>query len=768
MKFGIGQSVLRKEDKRLVTGTGSFLGDHMPSGTLEAVIVRSPLAHGAITATDIAAASAAPGVHAVLTGADYAADELGGMTSHTFLPGMHGGPPINPSYVPLAVDRVLYVGAAVAVVVADTKAQAADAAGLVEVTYDDRPTMITIDQAMAGDAAQIWDGTRQNVAFTIDLGNAEKTSAAIDGAAHVTRLTLINNRISANSMEMRGALAQFEPYNGQLTLQTSTQVPHGVRAVVAHALKLPENAVRVIARDVGGGFGMKGGAYPEDVLIAWAAMRTGRPVVWRADRSESLQSDFHGRDQQVTAALAFDADGHITGLEVDSIHNLGAFASSGAGVSPMFAATLATGVYRVPVAHAVSRGVFTNTSPTQPYRGAGRPEASYLIERLIDQAAREMAIDRVALRRRNLVAAHEMPYQTALTYTYDCGDFEGVMDAALECADWRGFEARRTTAAAAGKLRGIGIAVHVENAGLGNDLATIRFDPSGNVTILAGTFSHGQGHETVYAQMVTDWLGVPFDRIRFAQGDTAAVDFGRGTIASRSMITGGGALRSAADKVIERGKDLAGHMMEASPKDIAFEDGDFRVVGTDKKLSIAEVAKMSFRPNLPPELGLGLTGIGDFLLRGFTFPNGSQVVEVEIDPETGVTTIVRLTSVDDVGVAINPQLLEGQFVGAIAQGLGQALMEDVAYEADSGQLLSGSFMDYAMPRAQDMPPIDFSLQNVPTKTNPLGVKGAGEAGTVGATPAIISAVLDALAPRGVTDIKLPASAATVWAALRQT
>jgi carbon-monoxide dehydrogenase large subunit len=765
MKYGIGQSVTRKEDQRFLTGQALYVDDIKDASKLHAYVVRSPQAHADIRSIDVEAAKAAPGVHAVLTGADYEADGIGGISCHTIFPGLHQNVKTAP-FPALAKDRVLYAGMAVAVVIADSRILAQDAAELVEVDYDELPVVTDTPSALAEGAPAIWDSAPDNVAFHIALGDEAATKAAIDGAAHVTRLSLHNNRLSANALEPRGTTCSYDAREARVTVQTSTQSPHSVRAEIAGVLGLAQTQVRVLAKDVGGGFGMKGAVYPEDVLVAWAAKRLHRTVCWQADRSESLLADYHGRDQMVEAELAMDANGRITALRVSSDYNAGAFLATGGGVSAMFAATLATGCYHVPVAYALSRAIYTNTSPTQPYRGAGRPEASYLIERLMDKAARETGRDRIEIRKLNMLTPEQMPYQTPLLYKIDTGNYGAVVDKALEVSAWTSMDRRKAASRENGKLRGLGIALHMENAGLVNESMEIRFDPGGSVTVLAGTFSHGQGHETVYAQMVSDWLGVPFDSIRVLQGDTDAVSFGRGTVASRSMINGGGSLKIAADKVIDKARAIAGHLLEASADDVVFEAGELSVAGTDKKMPIQKVAAMSFLPILPPDLGIGLSGEGDFLLQGFTFPNGCQVAEVEVDPETGDIEVLQIVSVDDVGTVINPMLLEGQMVGGIAQGLGQALMEDVIYD-EMGQLTSGSFMDYAMPRATDMPPINFSTLSTPTDTNPLGVKGAGEAGTVGATPAIISAVLDALAPVGVEDITLPATPHKVWKAIAE-
>ncbi len=764
LKFGIGQAVTRKEDARFLTGQGRYVEDLAAPGTLHAVIVRSDRPHADVLSVDVTEAAGAEGVRAVLTGADYLADGHGGLSCHTLFPGMHRDVATEAA-LPIATDRVRFVGMPVAVIVATSRAAARDAAELVQIDYDERAAVTDAGAAALDGAPVLWDAAPDNVAFRVELGDAAATEAAIAAAHHVTRLSFVNQRLSANAMEMRACRAVCDPRDGQLTFHASTQAPNTLRGDIADALGLAQTRVRVLAEDVGGGFGMKGGVYPEDILVAWAALRLRACVIWQADRSESLLSDYHGRDQRVEGVLALDAEGRITALKVTGDYNTGAFLSAGAGVSPMFASTLATGCYRVPVAHVVSRAIYTNTSPTQPYRGAGRPEAAYLIERLMDAAARETGRDRVEMRRLNMVTAGEMPYRTPLVYTIDSGDFGAVMARALEAADWAGAETRKAHARAAGKLRGIGIALHMENAGLGNETMELRVEPDGTATVLAGTFSHGQGHETVFAQMVSEWLGIPFDAVRVVQGDTDAVRFGRGTVASRSMINGGGSLRLATDQVIDKARAIAAHLMEVRPEDVVFEAGRLSVAGTDKAMPLKQVAALSYKPILPPELGIGLAGEGGFKLEGATYPNGCQVAEVEVDPETGEARLLSIVSIDDVGTVLNPLLLDGQLVGGIAQGLGQAMMEQVVYD-DEGQVLTGSFMDYAMPRAEDIPPIRVETIPTPTASNPLGVKGAGEAGTVGATPAVMSALVDALAPLGVTHIDMPATPRRVWQAIR--
>jgi carbon-monoxide dehydrogenase large subunit len=769
IKNGIGQPVPRKEDPRFLTGRSRYVDDlalpHMTHG----VVVRSPYAHARIAGIDTTAAKAAPGVLAVLTGEDYAADGLGGIPCASIPMNLLTRPPVRGFFPGLVKDVARFAGAAVAFVVAETLDQARDAAELVEVEYEMLPTVTSAPKAVEPGAPAIWEDAPDNVAFEHQMGNAEAAEAAFKGAAHVTTLSLYNNRLTAVSMEPRCCIGEYDFADDRLTLHASCQGPHRTRQALAQAIfKLPETAVQVIARDVGGGFGMKGGLYPEDILTLWAARRIGRPVKWVAERTEGFMTDTHGRDQTLTATLALDKDAKILGLKIDQIYNVGAYLAAGAGVSPAHAATLMSGVYHMPAIHVFSRSVFTNTAPTGPYRGAGRPEATYVLERLLDRAAAEMGIDRIEIRRRNFVQPPQMPYKTALNYTYDVGEFETVMDKAIRFSDWDGFAARRAASEKQGRLRGLGISTYLESAGAVNERMEVRFDPSGNVSVLAGTFSHGQGHETIYAQMMAEWLGVPFENVRLIQGETDKVGIGRGTMASRSMSVGGSALKIAADRVIEKGKKIAAHMMEAAAEDVEFKEGEYAVAGTDKKISIMDVAKASYAPAGYPikEFGIGLDAVGEWDIGPCNFPNGCQVAEVEVDPDTGFVTLDRLHIVDDVGTVMNPLLLKGQLHGGVAQGVGQVLMEDIVYDPDSGQLVSGSFMDYCMPRAADFPDMAIETHPVPTPTNPIGVKGAGESGTVGAPPAIMAAIMDALEPLGVEDFDMPASPHRVWRAIQ--
>ncbi|MGB8434731.1 MAG: xanthine dehydrogenase family protein molybdopterin-binding subunit, partial [Burkholderiales bacterium] len=680
-----------------------------------------------------------------------------------------GGPKGFRTFRPiLATEKVRFVGDRVAFVVAETEAQARDAVELVEVDYEPLPAVVSAEEAAQDGAPKVWDEAPNNIAFPLMIGNKDATDAAFAGAHHVVSLRLENNRLSANAIEPRGAIGDYHHGDDSYTLYTSTQNPHGVRTVIAQTIfKIPETKIRVIANDVGGGFGMKGDTYPEEALVLWASRRCRRPVKWIPTRSESLQNDDHGRDQVVYGELALDKDGKILALRSRAVNGVGACVTGAAVVPVLYALKLAPNAYRIPAIHVATRAVFTNTSPTAPYRGAGRPEAVYLAERLLDQAAVDLGIDPIEIRRRNLIPPDAMPYANGTGFVYDSGEFEKAMDRCVEFADWKGFEARRKASEAKGKRRGHAITYYIEDCGVFNDRMELRFDPSGHLTIVAGTFSHGQGHETAFAQMVTQWLGVPFESIRFVQGDTNHVSFGRGTYASRSVMIGGGALKAAADAIIEKAKPLAAHLMEAAAGDIEFKEGRFHIKGTDRSTPLTDVAKAFYRPvGLPGHFGIGLEASGHAATDPPNFPNGCHVCEVEVDAETGVVTIERYTVVDDVGVVINPLICEGQVQGGLAQGIGQALLERVIYDPESGQLLTGTFSDYGMPRSDDVPATEMDFHNVPCKTNPLGVKSIGEAGSVGAPPTVINAILDALRPLGVKHIDMPATPRRVWEAVR--
>ena len=768
MRFGIGQPVTRKEDGRFLTGQGRYVADIDLVRQSHAVFLFSPHAHAQIRSVDKSAAEQVPGVYAVLTGEDWAADGLGSLDPEAMPEDMGGPKGYRTKRPPLAQGRVRYVGERVAVVIAATEAIARDAAELVAVDYEILPAAVTVEAAVRPGAPLVHDGVPNNTSFTMRLGNGDAADAAFARAHHVTRLSLYNNRLTAVTMEPRGCIADYDPGTRRYLLYSSTQNVHGVRQTLAHhILHVPESRIRVVARDVGGGFGMKGNVYPEEAILVWAARRVGRPVKWIPTRSEALLGDYAGRDQNVAAELALDAGGKFLALRWTGSHNIGAYIEGAGAIPIIFSLKLASTVYDIPAVSVTSSLVFTNTAPTVPYRGAGRPEAVYIMERLVDQAARDMHIDPAELRKRNLIRSDAYPYQTRTGWIYDTGNYAAAMAKCQALADWSGYAVRHANSKAAGKLRGRGITYYVDNTGVFNERMEVRFDPSGELTILAGTLSHGQGHETTYAQMVGDWLGVAEDKIHLAQADTDEVAIGRGTYASRSMMIGGSALRAAADEVIERGKRFAAHFMEADAADISFADGAFTISGTDRSMPIGQVAQMSFIPvGLPSALGVGLQGAGAFNSDLPSFPNGCHICELEIDPETGAVELDRYTVVDDCGTVINPLLAKGQIMGGVAQGAGQALLEDVVYDHDSGQLLTGTLMDYGIPRADTVPSITIDFSPVPSTTNPLGAKGVGEGGTVASTPTVMNAILDALAPLGVHDVPMPATPERVWRAIR--
>jgi len=769
-QFGIGQGIKRFEDVRLVRGGGRFQADVDVAGQVHAVIVRSPHAHARIRGIDTAAALGALGVVAVLTGADVARDGLGTMKMTLRRTRPDGSPMFAPPHRGLAVDRARHVGDPVALVIAETRAQAEDAADLLRVDYEPLPSVTDTALAAQPGSAPVWDECADNVSNLHQAGDKAATEAAFARATHVIRRRYVITRVHAQYMETRGALGVYDPHEDRYTLYADVQYPHRVRTALAtNILKVPEHQIRVIAGDVGGGFGTKGWQYPEHRLMLWAARKVGRPVKWLCERREAIPADEHARDNVTDAELALDAQGRFLGLRVHTYANVGAYVSSDRNLLATFSniATL-VGVYTIPAAHVAVRSVLTNTNPTAPYRGAGRPEATYVIERLIDDAARELGLDRVALRRANLIPASAMPYRNPLGVTYDCGEFERCMDAALKLADVGGFEARREASRARGRLRGLGIANAIEQAaGPQPEFAEIRFAPSGTATLFMGTKNQGQGHETTFKQILHERLGIDPADVRYIDGDTDRVGFGMGSMGSRSTVIGGTAVCVAADKVIAKGRKIAARLLEAAEADIGFADGRFSVVGTDRALALKEVARAAFQPGqLPPGLEPGLYETGTFSPKQATWPNGTHVCEVEVDPETGMVTLDRYAIADDVGTVINPVTLKGQIHGGVAQGVGQALMEQVVYEPGSGQLLSASFMEYAMPRADTFCDLVIESHPVPTTLNPLGAKGAGEAGTVGALPAVINAVMDALAPLGVRRLDMPASSDRVWRAIQ--
>jgi carbon-monoxide dehydrogenase large subunit len=769
-KFGIGQAVRRVEDQRFATGAGQYVGDISLPRQCYGVAVLSPHAHAVIKPVDVTAAKAAPGVVVVLTGADALTDKIGGIPPF-FMPDSWGGPKGYPTTRPvLLADRVRCVGDRVAFVVAETEAQARDAAELVAVDYEPLPAVVDLKSATQPQAPKIWqDCPNGNIGVTIAFGDKAATDAVFAAAKHVVAVRLVNNRITANPIEPRCALGMYDAADGRFTLYTASQDPHSVRATLSvDVLHVPQSKVRVISPDVGGGFGMKANIYPDDVLVLWASKRCGRPVKWTATRSESLLCDNHARDQVVYGELALDETGKFLAIRSTAYQALGAY-WWGAATAPLFWSLMfIPSLYDIQTIHISTNAVFTNTAPTSVYRGAGRPEAIYLIERLVERAAHVTGIDQVELRRRNLIAAGAMPYHTPTHHTYDSGEFEKLMDTCLAAADWKGFAARRKVSQRRGRLRGRAVTPYIELGGVFNERMEIRFDPGGMVTIIAGTHSHGQGHATAFAQLVAEWLGVSFEAINYIQGDTEKVAFGRGTFAARSSLVGGNGLRVAADAIIARGKEMASALMEAAPGDIEFSAGTFTVVGTDKRMSIGDVAHNFFAPAGPvTKFGLGLDGVGTWSgVPGGApnYPNGCQVCEVEVDPETGAVRIDRFVAVDDLGMIINPLICDGQIHGGIAQGVGQALFENIVYDLDSGQLITGSFLDYCMPRAGDLPPIVSEMLEIPAKTNPLGIKGIGEAGTIAAPPTVVNAVLDALRHLGVEHIDMPLTPARIWEA----
>ncbi|MBX9701934.1 MAG: xanthine dehydrogenase family protein molybdopterin-binding subunit [Acetobacteraceae bacterium] len=770
MKFGLGQPVRRFEDVRLLTGKGRFQDDRLVPGAAHAVFLRSPHAHALVRGIDTAAARAAPGVIAVYTAADYEADGIATPKANMPRKKRDGSPMFAPQRPALVRDRVRMVGDPVAMVVAETLAQAKDAAELLEVEYEPLPSTTSVDHAARPDAPRVWDENPDNISHTVERGDRAATDAAFAAAAHVVTRRYVITRVHAQYMEPRGSIGVHDPAEDRLTLYADVNYPHRVRNMLAAMVfKVPESRVRVLVEDVGGGFGTKGWQYLDHRLTLWAARRLGRPVKWRCDRSEALLADEHGRDNIGEISLALDATGRILGLRLHMLASIGAYiASDRQLLTPFGQIGTVTGVYDIPAAHSVIDAVLSNTSPTAPYRGAGRPEAIYLIERVIEAAAEELGMDPVALRRRNIIPAAKMPYKAPLGPYYDVGEFERNMDIALDAADVAGFPARREASGARGMLRGLGLANAIEQAaGPTPEYAEIRFNPSGSAMLLIGTKTHGQGHETVFKQILHEKLGIDPGDVQFVDGDTDRVAFGMGSNGSRSMVTGGSAVTLAADKVIEKGRKIAAQMLEAAVEDIEFTEARFRVAGTDRAVTLKQVAMAAFQPvRLPAGVEPGLYENATYAPKRDTFPNGCHIAEVEVDPETGAVRLLSYLVVDDVGTVINPLTLKGQIHGGVAQGVGQILMERVVHDPDSGQLLTASFMDYAMPRAEDLCAMKIVSNPVPTPGNPLGAKGAGEAGCVGALPAVMNAIMDALKPLGVRELDMPATPDRVWQAIR--
>jgi carbon-monoxide dehydrogenase large subunit len=754
-KFGVGQSVRRKEDDPLLRGLGRYVADVVPQGTLHAVVVRSPHAH-ALFRVDAAKARAIPGVRLVLTGEDV--KDVGLMPMQAGVPGVDI--PVPP-YPVLARGEVQHVGDAVAFVVADTLAQARDAAEAIDLQWEALPHVIGAAAALEQGAVQVWPDRPGNLAFEVTLGEQAPVAEALARARRTVSLTLINQRLVTNYLDTRGVVAEYDAERDRLTLTLGSQGSHAIRDTLCGMLGLPPEKIRVVTPDVGGGFGTKLFIYREYALAAVAARRLKRPVTWIAERTEHFLGDAQGRDNITTAKLALDDKGRFLALDIELIADMGAYLSAYAPYIPYLGAGMSPGVYDIPHCHVRVRAAYTHTIPVDAYRGAGRPEASYVIERLVDAAARELGVAPDVLRRRNFIKPKAMPYTTAVGKVYDTGEFAGHMARAQEVADWNGFKKRAAAAKKKGLLRGIGLATYIEACGNnGPDTATVQLEKDGNVTALMGSQSTGQGHDTSYAQIVAEQLGLPPERVRTVQGDTARIETGTGTGGSSSIPCGGASLASATKALAENLKRLAADALEASAGDLEIVDGTVRVAGTDRVIAFADLAK---RPDATPDK---LTASDAFVPPQPTYPNGTHVAEVEIDEATGATRIVNYVVVDDFGVSLNPLLLAGQVHGGAVQGIGQALMEQTVYDPDSGQLLTASLMDYALPRAQEMPAFAFETRNVPCKVNPLGVKGAGEAGAIGSCPAVMNAILDALwRAHRIRHVDMPATPERLWAAI---
>jgi len=755
IKFGFGQALTRKEDDALLRGAGCYVADVAPAATLHAVVLRSPHAHARFSIHDLGRVRAMPGVRLVLTAAEVA--NLGPLPTPGVIPGSEIKVPVYPI---LAKDVVRHVGDAIAFVVADSLSAAKDAAEAISVDWQPLPHVIGAMAALAAGAPRVWPDRPDNLAFETELGDAVATQAAFARAARTVALTIVNQRLVTNYMDTRGVIAEYDGQRYTLTL--GSQGSHIIRDIICgQVLKLPLDKMRVITPDVGGGFGTKLFPYREYALAAVAAKRLGKPVKWICERSEHFLGDSHGRDNISSARLALDDKGRFLALTLDIVADMGAYLSCYAPYIPWLGAGMATGAYDIPVAHVRLRAAYTNTVPVDAYRGAGRPEASYLIERLVDTAARELDIAPDALRRRNLIKPKALPYTTPTGKIYDSGDFAGALARAQEIADWNGFNKLAAASKRAGKLRGIGIATYVEACGNnGPETAVVRLERDGGVTVLIGSQSTGQGHATSYAQLVAERLDLPPDRVRVVQGDTDLIASGAGTGGSSSIPVGGVSVDRASKTLAEQLKQLAADALEAAPTDMEIAGGTVRVAGTDRAISFVDLAA---HPQAKPEQ---LRASSEFGTEQPTFPNGTHIAEVEVDPDTGATTILNYIVVDDFGATLNPLLLAGQVHGGAVQGIGQALMEDTVYDPASGQLLSASFMDYAMPRAADAPSFVFETRNVPCKNNPLGVKGAGEAGAIGSCPALINAILDALWRNyRIRAIDMPATPQRVWAAI---
>lgn len=776
---GIGASVKRVEDYRFLTGQGTYTDDINRPGQTYAYILRSPHAHARIKGIDLAAAKAADGVVAIFTGEDM---QVGSLPCGWLIHSRDGSPMHEPAHPPLAQGKVRCIGDQVAIVIAESLEQAKNASELIDVDYDVLPAVVDMVGAAAG-GTLVHDDIGTNVAYDWIIGEEGDVDTALAASAHVTEIDIVNNRLIPNAMEPRAAIGDFDRATGEFTLYTTTQNPHVIRLLMgAFVLSIPEHKLRIVAPDVGGGFGSKIFHYAEEAIVTWAAGKLARPIKWTAERTESFMTDAQGRDHITHAKLGMDENGKFTAFKVETKANMGAYLSTFATSVPTYLyATLLAGCYTTPVIFANVKAIFTNTVPVDAYRGAGRPEATYLVERIVNKAAKEMGLDPVEIRTRNFIPADAFPYQTPVALEYDSGDFMATLKSAQEKHDIANFPARRAAAEARGKKLGIGYSTYLEACGIAPsavagalgaraglyESAEVRVHPTGSVTIFTGTHSHGQGHETTFAQLVSERLGIGLENIEISHGDTNKIQFGMGTYGSRSLAVGGEALVKALDKIETKAKKIAAHILEASVEDLEFKDGNFTVAGTDKSMAFGEVALAAYVPHNYPidEIEPGLDEQAFYDPANFTFPGGCHICEVEIDPETGTVDVVRFTAVDDVGRVINPMIVAGQVHGGVAQGIGQALMEGAIYD-DDGQLLNGSFIDYCMPRADNVPSFDVGHETTLCTHNSLGVKGCGEVGAIGSPPAVINAVLDALEDFGVEDISMPATSAKVWQAIQ--
>ena len=776
---GIGASVKRVEDQRFLTGKGNYTDDINRPDQTYAYMLRSPHAHAKIISIDSSNAQSSEGVVAIFTGEDM---QVGGLPCGWQIHSEDGSPMHEPPHPALAQGKVRHVGDQVAVVIADTLANAKSAAAKINVEYETLSPVMDMKVAEAG-APFVHEDIETNKCYDWGLGDKDAVEKALAGSAHVTEIDIVNNRLIPNAMEPRAAIAEFNEAKSEYTVYTTSQNPHVIRLLMgAFVLSLPEHKLRVIAPDVGGGFGSKIFLYAEETIITWASQKIVRPIKWTAERSESFITDAHGRDHITHAKLGLDADGNFTALKVETYANMGAYLSTFASSVPTYLyATLLAGVYKTPVIYANVKAIFTNTVPVDAYRGAGRPEASYLLERIVDKAARETGLDQVDIRTKNMIAPDAFPYQTPVALAYDSGDYQATLASAIKLANVDGFSERRKLSESHGKKRGLGYSTYIEACGIAPsavagalgaraglyESAEVRIHPTGSVTVFTGSHSHGQGHETTFAQIVSDQLGIPIENIEINHGDTGNVQFGMGTYGSRSLAVGGEALLRATNKIIDKAKKIAAHCLEASVDDVEFKDGNFTVAGTDKTMAFGEVALTAYVPHNFPheELEPGLDETVFYDPANFTFPGGCHICEVEVDPETGVTEVVNFTAVDDIGRVINPMIVEGQVHGGVAQGIGQALLEGCNYDSE-GQLLTGSYMDYTMPRADDIPNFVVGTQSTLCTHNTLGVKGVGEVGAIGSPPAVINAIVDALSDLGVSDVSMPATPAKVWGAIQ--